>query len=148
MQWESAWRSWYRNPGVLVVFVWINNRVRSYREFIFKEIIGSKNFVLNKLRYFTKVIMKANNPQLIIWLLSFNCEEFTSINLKDWPISVERLKRCDWSPRKFTEVIFSQLTESNQIFRIDFVIIHYHFCEISCHIIECKIFWSVWTLYN
>ena len=38
--------------------------------------------------------------------------------------------------------------DSNQIFRIGFLCIHYHLCEISSEIIECKIFWSIWTLYN
>ena len=55
------------------------------------------------------------------------------------PITVERLKCCDWSVHKFIEVNFSKLTDSNQIFRIDFLCIHYHLCEISSQIIECKI---------
>ena len=37
--------------------------------------------------------------------------------------------------------------DSNQIFSIDFVSIHYHLGETQCQIIECKIFWS-WALYN
>ena len=39
----------------------------------------------------------------------------------------------------FIEVNFSKLTDSNQIFRNDFVWIHYHLGKIS-QIIECKIF--------
>ena len=65
----------------------------------------------------------------------------------DGPITVERLKCCDWSVHKFLEENFSKLTDSSQIFWIGFVSIHYHLGEISCHIIECKIFWSIWTLY-
>ena len=33
-----------------------------------------------------------------------------------------------------------KLTDSNPIFRIDFVSIQYHRCEISCQIIECKFY--------
>ena len=50
--------------------------------------------------------------------------DFTSVNLWGGPITVERLKCCDWSPHKFVEVNFSKLTDGNQIFRIDFVCIH------------------------
>ena len=53
----------------------------------------------------------------------------------DGPITVELLKCCDWSPHKFIEANFSKLTDSNEIFRIDFVGIHYHLGEISCQII-------------
>ena len=42
---------------------------------------------------------------------------------------------------EFLKVVnFSELTESNQIFRNDFVFIHYHLCKISAQIIECKTF--------
>ena len=58
----------------------------------------------------------------------------------DGPITVERLKCCDWSVHKFIEVIFSKLMDNNKNFKIDFVSIHYHLVEISCQIIECKIF--------
>ena len=66
----------------------------------------------------------------------------------DGPITVERLKCCDWSVHKFIEVNFSKLTDSNQIFRNHFVGIYYHLGEISTQVNECKIFWSIWTLYN
>ena len=56
----------------------------------------------------------------------------------DGQITVELLKSCDWSPHKLTEVNFSKLTDSNHIFRIDLVSIHYHLSEISCQIIEGK----------
>ena len=49
----------------------------------------------------------------------------------DGPITVKRLKCCDWSPDNFIGVNFSKLTDSDQIFRIDFVSIHYHLGEIS-----------------
>ena len=54
--------------------------------------------------------------------------------------TVERLKCCDWSLHKSIGVNFSKLTDSNQIFKIDFLCIHYHLREISSQIIECKIF--------
>ena len=56
------------------------------------------------------------------------------------PITVERLKCCDWSLHKFIFVNFSKLTDSNQIFRIDFPWIHYLLCEISSQIIGPKFF--------
>ena len=34
-------------------------------------------------------------------------------------------------------------TDSNQIFRIHFVDIHYHSCEITCQMIECNFFVQV-----
>ena len=55
------------------------------------------------------------------------------------PITVEGFKCCDWSVHNLIEVNFSKLTDSNIIFTIDFVSIHYHIGEI----IECKIFWWV-----
>ena len=58
----------------------------------------------------------------------------------DEPITVKRLKCCDWSVHKFIEVNFSKLTDSTHIFRMDFVIIHYNLGEISCQRIEWKIF--------
>ena len=56
------------------------------------------------------------------------------------PITTLQTLDSDWAPHKFIEVNFSKLTDSNQIFRIDFVHIHYHLCEISTQIIEFKIF--------
>ena len=76
----------------------------------------------------TKSILK-------IWFLSVNIEKFELI---DGPITVERLKCCDWSVHKFTEVNFSKLTDSNQIFRIHFVSIHCHLGEFSRSIIKCN----------
>ena len=67
-----------------------------------------------------------------IWLLSVNFEKFTSINL--WTDQSQHFKRSTVigpSVHKFIEVNFSKLTDSNQIFRIDFVSIHRHFGEIS-----------------
>ena len=79
---------------------------------------------------------------LKIWFLSFIFEKLTSINL--WTdfisITVEPLKCCDWSVHKFIKVNFSKLTDSNQIFMINFFGIHYHLGEIGWQIIEC-IFW-------
>ena len=54
-------------------------------------------------------------------------------------ITVDRFKCCDWSSHKFIEVNFSKLT-NNHIFRSEFVCIHYHLCEISSQIVECKTF--------
>ena len=88
-----------------------------------------------------------SKPFLIFFLLSVNYEKFT-YKLMDGPITVERLKCCDWSVHKFIEVNFSKITDSNQIFRIDLASIHYHPCEIACQIIECKVFWRIWTASN
>ena len=81
---------------------------------------------------------------LKIWLLSVKFDKFT-YKLMDGPITVERLKCCDWSVHKLIEVNFSKLTDSNQFFTIDFVSIHYHLCEISCQIIEFNFFLSLGT---
>ena len=80
---------------------------------------------------------------LKIWLFPLTLRNSSSYKLTDGPITVEHLKCCDWSVHKFIEVNLSNLTEINQIFRIDFDSIHYHLGEISCQIIECKIFWSL-----
>ena len=56
------------------------------------------------------------------------------------PITALQTLDCDWSPHKFIEVNFLKLMDSNQIFRIDFVCIHYHLCKIFSQIIEWKIF--------
>ena len=84
----------------------------------------NKNFALNNLRqYFTDVVMNAIRviPENLVVVVNF--EKF--YKLMHGPITVERLKCCDWSVHKFIEVNFSKLTDSNQIFRIDFVSIHY-----------------------
>ena len=39
---------------------------------------------------------------------------------------------------KILAASFARLTDSKKIFRIHFVCIQYHLCEISCQIIECK----------
>ena len=66
-------------------------------------------------------------------LFSVNFDEiFMSINLWGGPITVEHLKYSNIFPHKFIEVNLSKLMNSNQIFRIDFICIHYHLCEISC----------------
>ena len=59
----------------------------------------------------TKSILK-------IRLLFVNFEKFTSI------ITAFQTLDCDWAPYKFIEVNFPKLTDSNQIFRIDFVFIN------------------------
>ena len=56
------------------------------------------------------------------------------------PITALQTLDCDWSPHKFIVVNFSKVTDSNQIFRNDFIYIHYHLCEISSQIIDCKIY--------
>ena len=64
-----------------------------------------------------------------------------------WQITVERLKYCDWFLDKFIEGRFSKLTDSNHIFRMtlfSFIMTS----KILPQIIECKIFGSIWTLYN
>ena len=73
---------------------------------------------------------------LKIWWLCVNFENV--YKLVEGPITVERLKCCDWSQYKLVERNFSKLMHSNQIFRKDFVCIQYHLCKISPEIMECK----------
>ena len=56
------------------------------------------------------------------------------------PITALLTPACDWLLHRFIEVNFSKLTDSNKIFRNDFVGFHYHLCKISSQIIECIIF--------
>ena len=53
------------------------------------------------------------------------------------PITALQTPDCDWLLHRFTEVNFSKLTDSHQIFRVG---LHYHLCKISSQIIECIIF--------
>ena len=52
---------------------------------------------------------------------------------------------------RFIRVNFSKLTDSNQIFWNDFVVIHYHLCKYSGQTIECKFLapydFQQWTRY-
>ena len=57
------------------------------------------------------------------------------------PITALQTPDCDWLLHRFIEVNFSKLTDSNQIFRNDFVCLHYHHCDISSQIIEFVIFY-------
>ena len=86
--------------------------------------------------------MQTKSVQKIL-MLSVNIEKLRSINfhtLFTLQITVERLKCCDWSPHKFTEVHFSKLTDSNQMFMVEFVCIYYDLSEIPCQIIQCNFF--------
>ena len=56
------------------------------------------------------------------------------------PITVWCLEGCDWLLHRFIEVNFSKLTDSNKIFRNDFVCLHYHLCKFSTQINDSKIF--------
>ena len=56
------------------------------------------------------------------------------------PITALQTPDCDWLLHRFIEVNFSKLTDSNQIFRNDFVCIHYHLCKISSQTIKYLIF--------
>ena len=56
------------------------------------------------------------------------------------PITVRLTPDCDWLLHRFVELYFSKLTDSNQIFRNDFVYLHYHLWQISSQIIDCTIF--------
>ena len=100
----------------------------------FKEIILSKNFAS------TQAITNANKAIhqnfVVHWLWEIHLHKHI-----EGPITVERLKCCDWSHYEHTEVNFSKLTHNNKIFRNDFVCIHYYFCKISSQNKECKSFW-------
>ena len=76
--------------------------------------------------------------------MSVNFEKFTSTNEDSDKITVERLEGCDWSRSSFKEVNFSKLKNSNQIFRNDFVCIHYPPGEMSAKIIK----WNFFTPYE
>ena len=56
------------------------------------------------------------------------------------PITALQTPDCDWLLYRYTEANFSKLTDSNQIFRKDFVCLNYHLCKMSSKIIECIIF--------
>ena len=68
------------------------------------------------------------------------------------PITALQTPDCDWLLHSFIEVNFSKLTDCNQIFRKDFIGIHYHLCKIWSQIIEGIIFapyvLSITTIYN
>ena len=56
------------------------------------------------------------------------------------PITALQTHDYNWLLHRFKEVNFSKLTDSNQIFRNDFIDLHYHLCKISPQIIEYIIF--------
>ena len=56
------------------------------------------------------------------------------------PIIGRITRDCDWLRHRLIEVNFSKLTDMNQIFRIEFVCLHYHLGEKSSQIIQCIIF--------
>ena len=68
------------------------------------------------------------------------------------PVTAFQTLGCDWSLYKFIEVNLSKLTHNNQIFKNDFICIHYHLCKTLSQITECKILLTMislkWTLYN
>ena len=78
-------------------------------------------------------------PILKIWLLSVNFEKFTSIYL--WTDQSQHFKPSTviGSPYVYRGE-FIEVNGQQPNFRNDFVCIHYHLCEISSQIIECKIF--------
>ena len=88
----------------------------------------------------TKSILK-------IWLLSVNFKEIRLYIFTEFTLFIYLTNHsqafevlCDWSSHKFIEVNFSSITDSNQIFRNDFVCNHYDLFKMSSQIIECKIF--------
>ena len=64
----------------------------------------------------------------------------------DQPVTALQTPDCDWLLHSFIEVNFSKLTDSNQIFRNNFVGFHYQHYKISSQIIECIISAPLWTL--
>ena len=91
-------------------------------------------------------ILRATAPWLTSsWSIVF----FASLG----PITALQTVDCDWSPHLFIEANFSTLTDSDKIFIIDFIRIHFHLSQISSQIIECTIFFLsmislIRTLYN
>ena len=99
----------------------------------------------------TDVIMKANKviPENLVAVSEL--WEIYLYKAMEQPIT-RVFEDCDWLLHRFTEVNFSTLMDSNQIFRNDFVCFCCHLCKISTEINECKIFspydFQKWTLYN
>ena len=77
------------------------------------------------------MIMNANNVIPENLLLSVNFDKFNNVNEEhdQSQSNIRRAVTCDWSRTSFIESNFSKLTDSNQIFRNDFVCITYHICE-------------------
>ena len=74
---------------------------------------------------------------LKIWLLSVNFEKFTIVNYQS---DRSQFDECEAVICRSGTLYFSMLMDSKQIFRNYFICIHYHLCEISAHIVECKNF--------
>ena len=108
---------------------------------LYKEFIRSKNYALNNFWWnFTEVIMKANKviPENLVavrWLW-----EIYLYKRMEQPITAGYLEGCDWLLHRFIEVNFSKSTNSNQIFRNNFVCLYYYLCKISTQINECIFF--------
>ena len=68
------------------------------------------------------------------------------------PITALQTPDCDWLFHRFIDMNFSKLTDSNQIFKNDFVYLHDRLCKISSEIIEYIIFanyyLSISTIYS
>ena len=56
------------------------------------------------------------------------------------PITGRITRDCDWLRHRLIEVNFSKLTDMNQIFRNEFVCLHYHLGKKPSQIIQCIIF--------
>ena len=101
------------------------HRADSYREFIWTP----KKFALNYLTWnITEVLINANkvSPENLVVVRSL--WENHLHKLMGGPITALQTLDCDWSVHKFIEVNFWKLTVGNQIFKNDFVCIHYHLC--------------------
>ena len=100
-------------------------------------IIRRKKIALINLNWnFTEVI-RANEfiPENLVAL--HQLREIYLYKIMEQPITALQTLDCDLLLHWFIEVNFSKLTDSNQIFRNDFVGLQYHLCKISSKIIEC-----------
>ena len=106
-------------------FILYNNKIHSnYIEGIFNEGFR-KLFPTSPLINFEKCPSKTNMEQ---------------------PITALQTLDCYWLLYRLIDENFSKLTFSSQIFRNDFVYLHYHLWKISSQTIECILF-SPWSLY-
>ena len=121
---HKLWMEWYR------LYACYQHRVDTYSWYRLKRVHCRKSSgtkIMHSIIWagiiYTEVIKNANKVILRISLLSVDFDKYVKY--------------------VYIAVNFIKLTDSNQIFRNEFVCIHYHLWEISHKIIECKSFNSL-----
>ena len=99
-------------------------------DFIIELVIESSYGPKNN---FTEVHMNAIKviPENLVASCLLTLRNSPLYKLMEGPITALQKLDCDWFLHNFIEVNFSKLTNSNQMFRNDFVRIHYNLCKIS-----------------